>query len=90
MDALLNDDYDPTVKDPSKLKQYLNIDRDHLKELHCMGIYPTLDFFVQYDEEKQEYQRINSEINVENFEKIHNNKYKVEIENSNIMQHIQE
>jgi hypothetical protein len=87
--ALLKPGYNPKETNPDKLKEFLDIDRENVEKLKKQGINFNLNFFVQYDKEKQEYQKINSKINVTNFEKI-NEIYKFERVNSKIMQHIQE
>jgi len=87
--ALLKPGYNPKETNSDKLKESLDIDRENVEKLKKQGINFNLNFFVQYDEGKKEYQRINSKINVKNFEKINEN-YKLERVNSKIMQHIQE
>ena len=72
--ALLKPGYNPKGTNPDKLKEFLDIDRENVEKLKKQGIGFNLNFFVQYDKEKQEYQKINTKIEVQNFEEI-NKKY---------------
>ncbi|MCR5412759.1 MAG: hypothetical protein K6E76_07455 [Patescibacteria group bacterium] len=72
--ALLKPGYNPKETNSDKLKEFLDIDRENVEKLKKQGINFNLNFFVQYDKEKQEYQKINTKIEVQNFEEI-NRKY---------------